>query len=72
MSFAPFEPMMRRESHRLRRSCSFNYSPFRRQPPPARPLEALMFVMARVHGDETDSMRDRCGPAHMGGRLSTR
>jgi hypothetical protein len=40
-----------------------HYGPFRR-PPPVRPLEALVFVLARVRGDQTDSMRGslRAGP----------
>lgn len=33
------------------------YSPFTRQSPPERPLEALVFVMARRRDDTTDSMR---------------
>jgi hypothetical protein len=31
-----------------------HFSPFRRQPIPARPLEVLVFVMARLRGDQTD------------------
>jgi hypothetical protein len=43
-----------------------HYDPFRQQPPPARPLEVLVFVMARVHGDQTDSTRGSVRPGPHG------
>jgi hypothetical protein len=43
-----------------------DYSPFRRPPPPTRPLEAVVFMMARVRGDQTDSMRGSVRPGPHG------
>jgi hypothetical protein len=42
------------------------YSPFTRQSPPERPLEALVFVMARRRDDTTDSMRGSLRPGPHG------
>ena len=41
-----------------------HYDPFRRLPHQGPPLEALVFVMARQRGDQTDTMRGslRTGP----------
>jgi hypothetical protein len=49
-----------------------HYDPFRRLPAPARPLKALVFVMARLRGDETDSMRGSVRPGRMASKRSTR
>ena len=34
-----------------------HYDPFTRPPPAERPLETVVFMMARLRRDETDSMR---------------
>lgn len=41
-----------------------HYDPFTRPPPADRPREVIVFVLARVRGDQTDSMRGalRAGP----------
>ena len=47
-----------------------SYSPFRRHAAPARPREAVtVFVLARLRGDQTDSMRGALRAGPRGGRI---
>jgi hypothetical protein len=43
-----------------------HYDPFRRLPHQGPPLEALVFVLARLRGDLTDSMRGSLRPGPHG------
>ena len=49
-----------------------HYDPFQCLPPSERPIEAPVFVLVRVRGDQTDSMRGLLRAGSHGWRRSTR